>query len=103
MLSKNSLRAELSGSTIASAAGQLAIGHTPILLLCRQLIAAGIDPATPLEAWRGPTLCIRVASIGAGARLTVDEHGDGIKFARWKAFGSAAGSPRIAANQAAGP
>jgi hypothetical protein len=93
-----SIRAELSGSTICAAAGQIAISHTPILLLCRQLIAAGCDPATPLEAWRGPTLCLRIGSLGAGARLTIDEHGDGIKFARWKPFCRVAGSPRIAQN-----
>jgi hypothetical protein len=102
MLSKNSLRAELSGSTIASAAGQLAIGNTPILLLCRQLIAAGIDPATSLEAWRGPTLCLRIRSIGAGAKLTVDEH-NGTRFAKWKPWRRSAGAARIAANQAAAP
>src|SRR5215831_7985830 len=31
------------------------------------------DPSTPLEAYRGTTLCLRARSIGAGARLTVRE------------------------------
>jgi hypothetical protein len=100
MLSKISLRAELSGSTICSAAGQVAIGHTPILALCRELIDAGHDRSTPLEAWRGPTLCLRIGSIGEGARLTVDEH-NGTRFAKWKPFCRSAGSPRIAPSRRA--
>jgi hypothetical protein len=99
MLSKTSLRAELSGSTICSAAGQVAIGHTPVLALCRDLIEAGHDPATPLEAWRGNTLALRLPSIGEAARLTVDE--SRTAFARWKAFPHAAGSPPVAPNLAA--
>jgi hypothetical protein len=40
-------------------------------MLCRKLIEAGHDPAAPLEAWRGGVLCLRVRSIGEGARLEV--------------------------------
>jgi hypothetical protein len=100
MLSKTSFRAELSGSTICSAAGQIAIGHTPVLALCRALIAAGHDPATPLEVYRGDTLALRIRSIGAAAQLTVDEH-NGTYLAKWKPFCRSAGSPRIAQNPAA--
>jgi hypothetical protein len=35
------------------------------------------DPSTPLEAYRGTTLCLRARSIGVGARLTVREGFDG--------------------------
>jgi len=42
-----------------------------------RLVEAGHDPSTPLEAYRGTTLCLRVRSIGAGARLTVREGPDG--------------------------
>jgi hypothetical protein len=77
MLSKNSLRAELSGSTICSAAGHVAIGYAPVFQLCRQLIAAGYDPAMPIEAWRGPTLCLRVRSIGEAAALEINPRGTG--------------------------
>jgi hypothetical protein len=45
--------------------------------MCRKLIAAGHDPATPLEAYRGPILCLRVRSIGEGAKLTVKTMGNG--------------------------
>jgi hypothetical protein len=99
MLSKTSLRAELSGSTICSAAGQVAIGHTPVLALCRALIEAGHDPATPLEVYRGNILALRIRSIGTAAGLTVDE--SRTAFARWKAFPHAAGSSRVAPNLAA--
>jgi hypothetical protein len=99
MLTKTLLRAELSGSTICSAAGQVAISHTPILLLCRQLIEVGFDPSNPLEVYRGGTLALRVCSIGAAARLTVDE--SRTAFARWKPFSSAAVPSRIAPKTAA--
>lgn len=100
MLVKTCLRAELSGSTICSTAGQVAIGRTPVLALCRELIEAGHNPATPLEVYRGNTLALRVCSIGAAARLTVDEH-NGTRFAKWKPLCRSAGSPRIAQNLAA--
>jgi hypothetical protein len=102
MLSKTTLRAELSGSTICSAAGQVAISHTPVLALCRQLIEAGFDPSIPIEVYRGGTLALHIRSIGEAARLTVDEH-NGTRFAKWKPFCRSAGSPRIAQNLAAGP
>jgi hypothetical protein len=49
------------------------------LALARLLIEAGHDPATPLEAWRGETLCLRVRSIGEGARLRIASHGVGFE------------------------
>jgi len=61
------LRAELIGSRRCSAVGITATGNAPVLTLCRRLIE---------EAYRGTTLCLRVRSIGEGARLTVHE-GDG--------------------------
>jgi hypothetical protein len=67
------IRADLIGSNRASAAGITVNGHAPVCRLCRALIRAGHDPATPLEAFRGATLCLRVRSIGEGADLTVRE------------------------------
>jgi hypothetical protein len=69
--------AELIVSDRREAEGFIARGHAPALELCRELVAAGFGPAFPLEAWRGGTLCLRVHSIGEGARLTVavDRHG----------------------------
>jgi hypothetical protein len=67
------IRAELSGGRRCSAIGITATGNAPVLALCRRLIEAGHNPAAPLEARRGSTLCLRVRSIGEGARLTVRE------------------------------
>ena len=88
------IRAELTGAGSCKACGITARSNTPVLKLCRLLVAAGEDPASPLEAWRGGVLCITVCSIGQGAQLTVDE--SRVRFARWKPFSSAAVSPLIA-------
>jgi hypothetical protein len=71
------VRANLIGADTAVAAGITATGHAPLLTLCRRLVKAGHDPSTPLEAYRGTTLCLRARSIGAAARLTVREGPDG--------------------------
>jgi hypothetical protein len=95
------LRAELLAGVCC--VGNLAVGgHTPVLALCRALIAAGHNPATPLDVYRGNTLALQVYSIGEAARLAVDEH-NGTRFAKWKPFCRSAGSPRIAQKLAAMP
>jgi hypothetical protein len=70
------IRVTLIGFDRCEAAGIGVRGYTAVLDLCRELVAAGFDSACPLEAWRGQTLCMRVCSIGEGARLTVadDRH-----------------------------
>ncbi|MFZ0148143.1 MAG: hypothetical protein WAM72_07305 [Xanthobacteraceae bacterium] len=75
MHQRTSIRAELSGSTICSAAGHVAISQTPVLALCRELIAAGHDPDQPLEVYRGETLALRVRSIGEAAKLNLNSKG----------------------------
>jgi hypothetical protein len=68
------IRADLIGQSQASACGVVVSGrNAPVLALCRALIEAGHDPTNPLEAYRGSTLCLRVRSIGEGAKLTVSE------------------------------
>jgi hypothetical protein len=67
------LRAVIIGSNQAEANGITARGHAPVLGLCRALLEAGYNPGTPLKAYRGSTLCLRVRSLGDGARLTVKE------------------------------
>src|SRR5215469_15190759 len=69
-------RAELIGSA-CSALGITARGTTPVLALCRLLVEAGHDPATPLEAWRGSTLCLRIRRIGEAAQLEPSPRGVG--------------------------
>jgi hypothetical protein len=71
------IRATLIGSDRCEAEGLSAHGYAPVLDLCRELVAAGFNPASRLEAWRGDTLCLRVRSIGEGARLTVEDNRHG--------------------------
>jgi hypothetical protein len=85
------IRARLAESSTCSAAGKTAIGPAPVLTLCRQLVAAGLDPNHALEVYRGPTLALFVRNIGEAARLTVRESTrDGRpRFARLSSDGSA--------------
>jgi hypothetical protein len=71
------IRAELTGSDNCAALGIVAHSSSPVLALCRKLIDAGHDPARPLEAYRGSTLCLHVRSIGEGASLRVNTAGTG--------------------------
>jgi hypothetical protein len=90
------IRATLVGSDRCEAEGISARGYSSVLDLCRELVAAGLHPASPLEAWRREILCLRVRSIGEGARLTVadDRHGTP-RLRRWRKRpqGYGAGSP----------
>jgi hypothetical protein len=83
----NVIKAELIGDYTCSAAGITAQCFDPVLGLCRKLVAAGFDPAIPLEAWRGKVLCLRVSSIGEGAQLEIT--GKGVSFRRISAVGTA--------------
>ena len=74
------IRAELIGSDTCIALGITVTAYTPVLELCRRLIAAGHDPTTRLEAYRGPTLCLIVRSIGEAAAL--EPNGEGTGFRR---------------------
>ena len=67
------IHAELYGDDVAEALGITKQSRSPVLDLCRVLVAAGYDPATRLEAYRGSVLCLRVSSIGEGAMLRVSE------------------------------
>ena len=68
------VRAEIVSQTQVTACGVTVTGrNAPVLALCRALIAAGHDSDSPLEAYRGAVLCLRVRSIGEGAKLTVSE------------------------------
>ena len=71
------IHAELIGSDTCAALGITIESSTPVLAMCRALVAAGIDPATRLEAYRGDVLCLWVRSIGEAARLTVKAMGNG--------------------------
>jgi hypothetical protein len=83
--SKQDVRAELARDDTCTALGIIAHANAPVLALCRRLIEAGHDPARPLEAYRGATLCLRVRSIGEAACLTVKDDNRGTpRFAAYR-------------------
>ena len=71
------IRAELTGSTTCTAAGITAQGHAPALLLCRQLLAQGLDPDAALQVFRNGTLALRIRSLSEGAGLAVEDNRHG--------------------------
>jgi hypothetical protein len=91
------IRAELVGLDTCSAAGIIANDSTPVLKLCRRLVAAGHDPAATLEVYRGAVLALTVKSIGEGAGLTVEDDTLGRpKFRRWRGPRGSGAAPPIA-------
>jgi hypothetical protein len=76
------LYATLSGCDEAYCCGITVKARAPVLELCRRLVAAGYPWATPLQAYRGSTLCLRVLSIGAGAGLDVADNRLGVPIFR---------------------
>jgi hypothetical protein len=97
------IRAAIIEDDLCEAEGYSVRAYAPVLAMCRKLIEAGFDPAQSLHAYRGDgrTPCLRVSSIGYGARFTVKDGPTGTpRFARWydSAKGLAAASPtRLAA------
>jgi hypothetical protein len=73
----NTVRADLIGSDTCSGAGITATGAAPVLALCRQLLAAGLDPDAALAVYRTGTLAIHVRSLREGSRLSVKTAGNG--------------------------
>ena len=69
-----------SGNDRCTAEGITVVATAPVLGICRKLVEAGHDPATPLEAWRGDVLALRIRSIGEGARLQPASHGVGFEL-----------------------
>jgi hypothetical protein len=69
----NCLVAQLSRDTIATAHGFSVTAGAPVLALCRKLIESStFASSTPLTAYRGETLCLKVRSIGEAAQLRID-------------------------------
>jgi hypothetical protein len=66
--------AQLTGSDQCAALG---IGRTPALALCRQLLAAGVNPDRALTVYRYGILSLRIRSIREGAALTVKDSATG--------------------------
>jgi hypothetical protein len=79
---KQPLRADHTGVATYTAAGMAARGTTPVLTLCRQLLAAGLDPDRAMEVFRGATLALRIRTIGEAAGLEINAEGTGFRPAR---------------------
>jgi hypothetical protein len=76
----NAILAHLSSDSFCTALGITVTAAAPVLALCRRLIEVSTyAPETPLNAYRGDTLCLRVRSIGEGARLEIDGKGVGFR------------------------
>jgi hypothetical protein len=77
------IRAELSGDRRCSALGIEVNTYAPVFALARILIRAGVDPARPIEVYRGAILCFRVP-LATAARLEVrDNHHGRPVFTPW--------------------
>jgi hypothetical protein len=70
-MTRSPIIAQLSGADAASAAGLTVRSSSPVLALCRKLLERGHHPTTPLQAYRGEVLCLRIRSIGEAAGLEV--------------------------------
>ena len=88
--------ADLTGSNRCSALGIVARAYSPVLSLCRDLVAAGHDPTRSMQVYRGATLCLTVRAIGEGAGLAVEDGSGGTPtfvLFRDRARGTGAASP----------
>jgi hypothetical protein len=66
--------AQLIGDDRAQAGDIVARGRSPVFALCRALLAAGANPNSKLECFRGSVLALTVKTIGIGAKLTIKEN-----------------------------
>ena len=79
------ITAALIGADTAQAGDISRRGKWPVFALCRALLAAGADPSSKLECYRGDVLALTVKSVGIGAKLTIRETvTDGPRVVRWK-------------------
>jgi hypothetical protein len=95
---RQAIRTELIGSDACTARGITSRSSIPVLVMCRKLIAAGHNPATPLEAYRRGILCLRIRSIGEAAALEINARGNGFIARRAVRAG-----PLAQKNERAGP
>jgi hypothetical protein len=100
------VRADLTGSDTCSAAGITVRAYAPVLALCRQLLAAGLNPDQAMEVFRASTLALRIRSIGEGAQLAVRDDNRGTpRFVAYRpgpdarAGGACGEAPPIAQNE----
>ena len=96
------VRAELIGDDTCTAQGITSRGYSPILDLCRELLAAGADPLSQLDAYRDGILALHIDSIGQAARLTVKSAGNGAPIFALDSRCRGAGAPPIAPSERTG-
>src|SRR5262245_27202485 len=91
----NSIVAHTEGDRTCTGAGVTVHGAAPSFVLCRELLAAGLDPDAALEVYRAGILALRIRTLTEGAALTVEDDRFGRpKFRRWRGpRGNGAGSP----------
>jgi hypothetical protein len=79
----NAIIAHLSSDTYATALG-ITVRSPPVLALCRKLIEVSTYAlSTPLDAYRGAALCLRVRSIGESVGFRSLEGGPPWVQPRW--------------------
>ena len=61
--------AQLIGHDRAQAGDIVVRSRSPVFALCRALLAAGANPNSKLECFRGSVLALAVKTIGIGAKL----------------------------------
>jgi hypothetical protein len=66
--------ATLIGNDTAQAGDIVVRSRSPVFALCRALLAAGANPNSKLECFRGSVLALTVETIGIGAKLTIKEN-----------------------------
>jgi len=80
--------AELTGEDTATACGVRVRSSSPVLALCRSLIAAGLTPDQSLIVYRKGTEALRIRSIGEASQLEINSKGTGFVWARAVRAGS---------------
>ena len=66
--------AQLIGQDRAQADDIVVRSRSPVFALCRALLAAGANPNSKLECFRGSVLALTVKTVGIGAKLTIKEN-----------------------------
>jgi len=82
MVDHHPIRAVIIGADQCAALGRKVRAATPVLALCRELVATGHDPNRSLHVYRDGVLALRIRSIGEAARLRVATHGVGFEAAQ---------------------
>jgi hypothetical protein len=73
-ITAETIHATLTGSDRCEAVNVIAVGHAPVLTLCRQLLERGIDPDIAMVVFRRGQVALRVRAIGQAAKLAVEDN-----------------------------